>query len=371
MTDLRHGECLSILREMDDNSVDSVVTDPPYALSFMSKDWDSQHPYPKIWKECLRVLKPGGYLLSFGGTRTWHRLCCDIEDAGFEIRDSIAWLYSQGFPKSMDISKAIDKAAGAERETIGRYQLPNGASWNLQSDVAQTAIGAVGLSSRASSLAVTAPSTDLAKRWDGWGTALKPAHEPIIVARKPFKGTVMNNVLERGTGAINVDACRVGNDSGRWPSNVLLDDAMAAELDNQVGTLTSGKVRPGGFVGDHKAEVYGKFARNEIREETVYGDSGGPSRFFPVFRYQAKAPSKERPSYLGEDGEKVGHNTVKPLGLMRWLTRLVTRPGGVVLDPFAGSGTTVEAALLEGFDVIAIEKEAEYIPLIKQRIARV
>ncbi|AGK87348.1 DNA methyltransferase [Mycobacterium phage PattyP] len=319
--DLRLGDCRDILTELEDASVDAIVTDPPYGLEFMGKDWDSPwksgngfrrahndadtgrnnvfgrqsrcapeyfagaafQEWSTQWaSECLRVLKPGGHLLAFGGPRTWHRLAAAIEDAGFEVRDSIAWLYGSGFPKSLDVSKAIDKAAGAEREV---------------------------------------------RQWQGWGTTLKPAFEPIVVARKPLVGTVAANVLEHGTGALNIDACRIGTAQGRWPTNVVLDDTQAAEL-------------------------------------------GEPQRFFPVFKYQAKAPTKERPSYVNEDGAKVAHSTVKPLTLMRWLARLVCPPGGVILDPFAGSGTTVEACLLEGFDCIAIENEADYIPLIEHRISR-
>jgi site-specific DNA-methyltransferase (adenine-specific) len=323
------GDCRDILAELGDSSVDSIVTDPPYELAFMGKKWDGTGIAfdVKMWGECLRALKPGGHLLAFGGSRTWHRLAVAIEDSGFELRDSIAWLYSQGFHKSK--------------------------------------------------------------------TVLKPAFEPVVVARKPFKGSEKANVDSHGTGALNIDACRtatadtwahtrrtdlgVMNDdgwqpkitqaqthaSGRWPTNVALEDSAAAELDTQSGILTSGKVRAGGLSGDYKAQVYGKFARNEIREETVYGDSGGASRFFPVFKYQAKAPTKERPKVNG-----VSHPTVKPLELIRWLTRLVTPLGGTVLDPFAGSGTTAEACLLEGFDCIAIESEPDYIPLIEQRLER-
>ncbi|AEJ93638.1 DNA methyltransferase [Mycobacterium phage Doom] len=321
--DIRIGDCRDVLAEMEDASVDSIITDPPYGLEFMGKDWDapwrtgngfrrSQNPsdtgrdnvfgrqskrgpeyfagaefqqWCTQWAtECLRVLKPGGHLFAFGGSRTWHRLTVAIEDAGFEIRDSIAWLYGSGFPKSLDVSKAIDKAA---------------------------------------------PATDAVKQWQGWGTALKPAFEPIVVARKPLAGTVAANVLAHGTGALNIDACRVGDDvlQGRWPTNVVLDDAQAAEL-------------------------------------------GEPRKFFPVFKYQAKAPTKERPSYVKEDGTKVAHPTVKPVALMRWIAKLSTPPGGVVLDPFAGSGATAEACILEGFKCIAIEKEPDYIPLIEQRRVR-
>ncbi|ALA46424.1 hypothetical protein PBI_RUFUS_60 [Mycobacterium phage Rufus] len=363
--DLRLGDCRDILTELEDDSVDSIVTDPPYELGFMSKKWDGSGIAfdVEMWEQCLRVLKPGGHLLAFGGSRTWHRLTVAIEDAGFEVRDSIAWLYGSGFPKSLNVSKAIDKAAGAEREV---------------------------------------------RQWQGWGTALKPAFEPIVVARKPLVGTVAANVLEHGTGALNIDACRIGDGSesqgprdssepsatrrytssgavniaatpgprggspsGRWPTNVVLDDTQAAELDKQSGNLPGGvTVRRNMHGQEQNANgIYGSRKRY-ASEDFTYGDSGGASRFFPVFKYQAKAPTKERPSYVNEDGAKVAHSTVKPLTLMRWLARLVCPPGGVILDPFAGSGTTVEACLLEGFDCIAIENEADYIPLIEHRISR-
>lgn len=394
-----HGDCLEIMTKLPDNSVDSVVTDPPYALSFMSKDWDKSHPDPRIWKECFRLLKPGGHLLSFGGTRTWHRLCCDIEDAGFEIRDSIAWLYGNGFPKGLDVSKAIDKAAGAEREVVGTRK-------KLDSYGEQPGNSVYGGDPNHDGLQViTAPTTDAAKQWAGWSTALKPSHEPIIMARKPLAGgsTVAANVLKHGTGALNIDACRVGDGervnapvgnkpggaslhmsvvglpqdveartaSGRWPTNVVLDNIVAAELDRQSGVLTSGKLLPHHADNGKNAGAFGAYTGASGRES--YGDSGGASRFFPVFKYQSKAPTRERPSYVDDNGKKISHSTVKPVELIRWLLRLVTPSGGVVLDPFAGSGTLAEAVLVEdaGHCAILIEKEEEYLPLINARIERV
>ncbi|AYQ99088.1 methyltransferase [Mycobacterium phage BaboJay] len=391
------GDCRDILAELEDASVDSIVTDPPYELGFMGKKWDGSGIAfdVEMWEQCLRVLKPGGHLLAFGGSRTWHRLTVAIEDAGFEIRDSIAWLYGSGFPKSLDVSKAIDKAAGAEREVIGTRRAGITPGGGLVRN---------GVTEAEKQRLVTAPATDAARQWQGWGTALKPAFEPIVVARKPLAGTVAANVLEHGTGALNIDACRipagqdyrdkcasvVGLDSnrngaaygewtgartdsareeGRWPTNVVLDDAQAAELDAQTGYQRDGthvgRNRDGSA---HTNEVYG--ARKNDTRDVGYGGGGGGSRFFPVFKYQAKAPTKERPSYVNEDGNKVAHNTVKPLALIRWLVKLVTPPGGVVLDPFAGSGTTVEACLLEKFRCIAIENEPDYIPLIEQRLER-
>ncbi|UVK62208.1 DNA methylase [Mycobacterium phage Quallification] len=395
------GDCRDILAELEDASVDSIVTDPPYELGFMGKKWDGSGIAfdVEMWEQCLRVLKPGGHLLAFGGSRTWHRLTVAIEDAGFEIRDSIAWLYGSGFPKSLDVSKAIDKAAGAEREVIGTRRAGITPSGGLVRN---------GVTEADKQRLVTAPSTDAAKLWQGWGTALKPAFEPIVVARKPLVGTVAANVLEHGTGALNIDACRIeyeqggslatnpslrsgisgGNGghifptetgrrvvtphaSGRWPTNVVLDEAQAAELDKQSGNLPGGvTVRRNMHGQEQNANgIYGSRKRY-ASEDFTYGDSGGASRFFPVFKYQAKAPTKERPSYVNEDGNKVAHSTVKPLALMRWLVKLVTPPGGVVLDPFAGSGTTVEACLLEKFRCIAIENEPDYIPLIEQRLER-
>lgn len=510
-----HGDVLDVLRQLPDDSLDSVVTDPPYGLEFMGKDWDA--PWkdtradkrgvvdPEAWGgnnafsrarirtgwasyggdaatnglafqrwcqdwlvECLRVLKPGGHLLTFGGTRTWHRLACAIEDAGFEVRDSIAWLYGSGFPKSLDVSKAIDKLNGRDLEQ--RYELarhikeqreacgvsraevaarfpqykevtvnwertdpgnrvPTPADWYVlapwlglseqwetlvnrveaERQVIATRRNGVGNTStslhgqpggfawgRNSEFDVTAPATDDARQWEGWGTALKPAFEPIVVGRKPLSGTVAGNVLAHGTGALNIDACRVagikdvpasprrapqgvtygelGNDpgtgsgwdpsTGRWPTNVLLDEDQAAVLDEQTGTLKSGEGNKRRRA--HRTDAMAGTLNILDREEISYGDSGGASRFFPVFKYQAKAPKKERPVVDG-----VAHPTVKPLELMRWLVRLVTPPDGWVLDPFAGSGTTGEAALAEGFRCVLVEREAEYLPLIMARLGRV
>ena len=402
---VHQGDCLEVMRSLPDASVDAVVTDPPYDLTarkrggpgvasaggFMGKAWDGTGIAfrPDVWAECLRVLKPGGHLLAFGGTRTWHRLAVAVEDAGFELRDSIAWLYGSGFPKSLDVSKAIDKAAGAEREVVGIN--PRAAQQTAKLDA--TSYGAfAGTSSD-----LTAPATPDAERWQGWGTALKPAFEPIVVARKPLTCTVAANVLEHGTGALNIAATRVTsgdnlvrpaivrhnndvlgkglgagvqtNPAGRWPTNVVLDGHAADALDQQSGESKSPKPYTRNAMG---GEYFGYTVGGAAQygsAEANYGDQGGASRFFkvisPTFRYQAKAPARERPKVDG-----VAHPTVKPLELMRWLVRLVTPPGGVVLDPFAGSGATVEAALLEGFACIAIEREADYLPLIQVRIDR-
>lgn len=379
---LYRGDCRVVMASLPDSSVDSIVTDPPYELGFMGRGWDSSGIAfdPEVWAQALRVLKPGGHLLAFGGTRTWHRLAVAVEDAGFEIRDSIAWIYGSGFPKSLDVSKAIDKAAGAEREVVGSGT--SGATAGMQN------LGPSGI--KGGEYDVTAPATTDAERWQGWGTALKPAFEPVVVARKPLDGTVAANVLAYGTGAINIDASRVGDEdtrrksnaatngegwgfgtrehvngsaSGRFPSNVLLDESQAAALDEQTGILTSGLMKARTERAPRKGgTIYGADQRNITAGDT-YAVSGGASRFF----YVAKAPGHERPKVDGTQ-----HATVKPLTLMRYLMKLVTPPGGTVLEPFAGSGTTLEAAILEGFSCIGIEldEDGTHIPLIRQRLGK-
>lgn len=376
------------MNAMPPDSIDAIVTDPPYGLGFMGKKWDGLPPSLEWAEACYRVLKPGGHIVAFGGTRTWHRLAVAIEDAGFEMRDSLAWLYGSGFPKSHDVGKAIDRAAGAEREVVGMIPPSVGGGRSAPSHEGWQRPWMQDEDARDKTRQITAPATPDAVQWDGWGTALKPAFEPIVLARKPFPGTVAANVLEHGVGAINVDACRIaggarpliiskseastgilgdglnGSSSGgetsqgRWPANVVLDEHAAAWVDEQSGVLKSGGYPPAGGQRSHVA-TYGK---PNSRGEARFGASeGGASRFF----YVAKAPKRERPNVDG-----VQHPTVKPLAIMQWLIRLVTPPGGVVLDPFAGSGATIEAALIEGFDPVGIEMEADYLPLIQHRIDR-
>lgn len=385
---IHHGDCLDILPTLDAESVDACVTDPPYGLAFMGKAWDHGVPGEPYWREVSRVLKPGGHLLAFGGTRTHHRLMVAIEDAGFEIRDCLMWLYGSGFPKSLDVSKAIDKAAGAERQVIGEN--PLAAKQTGQENTASHG-------DRQSNLYITAPATDAAQQWAGWGTALKPAWEPIILARKPLAGTVAATVLMHGTGALNVDGCRIGtgedlkaadyDDSrrqspkfsgilshgkqgeyrrspgtvpaGRWPANVCLDEEAARLLDEQSGERP-GSPKQWRSNGKRSGTSFNAADDGSLQapmDRFGYGDTGGASRFF----YTAKASRSERGAYND-------HPTVKPLALMRWLVRLVTPSGGVVLDPFLGSGTTALACQREGFGCIGIERDEHSVEIALRRL---
>ena len=366
---LHHGDCLEVMRAMPSNSVDSIVTDPPYGLSFMGKKWDYDVPSVEIWAECLRVLKPGGHLLAFAGTRTQHRMAVRIEDAGFEIRDMIAWVYGSGFPKSLDVSKAIDKGEGFWRGRAGAVKSGNDAMSG--GNYERTAKGD--------------PVTAAAAAWQGWGTALKPALEPITVARKPLVGTVAANVLEHGTGGLNIDACRVGTDdnlnggtyggvfgngkptftkalgTGRWPANLIHDGSDEVLAGFPVTGPSKASMRGVGLTGDD-AKVYGK-GDPEFNTSRGHNDNGGSAaRFF----YCTKASRADR-----NDGLPPGanfHPTVKPTDLMAYLCRLVTPPGGAVLDPFMGSGSTGKAAVREGFRFIGIEREADYLRIATARI---
>jgi len=404
---IHQGDCLELMKEMPDNSVDSIVTDPPYGLSFMGNKWDYDVPSVEIWKECLRVLKPGGYLLSFAGTRTQHRMCVNIEDAGFEIRDMIAWVYGSGFPKSHNIGKAIDKLQGNEREFLGidktKYRKDNDNNNTYAKHCGQTGKITKGNSP-----------------YEGWGTALKPALEPITVARKPFKGTVANNVLKYGTGGINIDGCRVetGENLGRPISK--REEASSVNAYNwskyknpQAGQFidnTRGQGRfPANLIHDGSDEVVGLFPKNIKGEigragrksagdyeasnykigvvtKTGFNDKGSAARFF----YCAKASKKERnegcegleEKQYSHDGRNKeienayqrnksvatnNHPTVKPIKLMQYLVRLVTPKDGVCLDPFMGSGSTGKACKLEGFNYIGIELNEEYVKIAQLR----
>jgi DNA modification methylase len=388
--EIHHGDCREVMATLDAESVDSIVCDPPYGLSFMGKGWDHGVPGVEFWTEALRVAKPGAHLMAFGGTRTYHRLACAIEDAGWEIRDLIAWISNKTFPKSLDVSKAIDKMDAAQEQEERRYrftawvrstgvtarQIDEATRTNMgghyttaasqpaimtrehleacrhllgdvpewverESDIRSVesktfaqrkAVGAAryvpdasvtrphfaaiaGDGSAFREYFDTTPATDAAHKWHGWGTALKPVVEPIVMARKPLVGTVADNVTTHGTGAINVNGCRV--EGGRWPANVMHDGS-----------------------------------------EEATASMGEAARFF----YCARASKADR-------GDGNHHPTVKPTDLMRYLCRLVTPPGGVVLDPFTGSGSTGKGAVLEGFRFVGIEREAEYVGIAKKRIA--
>ncbi|HEX2868683.1 MAG TPA: site-specific DNA-methyltransferase [Ignavibacteriales bacterium] len=367
------------MRSFPDNSIDAIITEPPYGLSFMGKKWDYDVPSVEIWQECLRVLKPGGHILSFFGTRTYHRGVVRIEDAGFEIRDMISWIYGSGFPKSLNIGKAIDELQGNEREVIDRRDVGHDITNNGYKDAkAERKI-----------MDVTKGSTP----WEGWGTALKPAVEPIVLARKPLEEkTIAENVLKYGTGGLNIDGCRIeteevitnhsrsadsaiskgkygdskeqetcqtaGQQLGRFPANLLLDEEAGSILDEQTGTLKSGsnnvRRKESHFI-EHKLGKPGE-------AQVSYGDKGGASRFF----YCAKASKQDRAEGLEDIVNN--HPTVKPTDLMQYLIKLIAPPGGIVLDPFAGSGSTGKAAVKMGFQFIGIEREPEYCKIAQARI---
>lgn len=403
------------MRGLADNSVDSIVTDPPYELGFMGKDWDKSGiaNNVEVWKEALRVLKPGGHLLAFSGSRTYHRMTCAIEDAGFEVRDQIMWVYGSGFPKSLNVSKAIDKSLGAIRETVRVAPRPATSGTMAGSTETRPWIE----KSRElgyHEVAGDTPASASASAWRGWGTALKPAHEPICVARKPLCGTVATNILRHGTGALNIDACRVGDNGGcagagagagagarvyasglngtfaprieglgRWPANFIHDGSAEIVRAFPNSKSTGGRtVRRGG--GDY----VGGNGNNQIsftNDDPGYGDDGSAARFF----YCPKASKRDRDAGLenfnslpratmgsGIGGQpdqqrannKNTHPTVKPTDLMAYLVRLVTPPGGLVLDPFMGSGSTGKACMREGFSFIGIDLQAEYVEISRARI---
>jgi len=476
------GDCLDKLKELDDNSIDSVVTDPPYEIGFMGKGWDDSGiaNNPELWKEVLRVLKPGGHLLSFSHSRTYHRQAVAVEDAGFEIRDQIMWIYGSGFPKSHNIGKAVDKIGGQSIGWFGQWLR----DWREENNITQKEIAKLfpsktgGLTGCVANweLGLNIPTTeqfntiienfdlpfenieelereivgtknsacfgneerhtigasksvevDITKGnsdWEGWGTALKPAHEPIVMARKPLVGTVANNVLEYGVGGINIDGCRIGNEKvsihhagssssetygwnkgdkkdsskdyyeneGRFPANIILDEEAGKILDEQSGDRGNGWKKNYG-VTDYNGKQYDSSTQQCIfgggfTGKNTYADSGGASRFF----YCPKASKKDRNEGCddietkpikgrdeGQDKTSIAykarpterqniHPTVKPTDLMAYLVRLVTPKGGVVLDPFMGSGSTGKAAVREGMNFIGIEREDEYMEIAKSRI---
>jgi len=462
---LLRGDCVEVLRGLAENSVDAVVTDPPYGLAFMGKKWDYSVPGVEVWRECLRVLKPGGYLLAFAGTRTQHRMCVNIEDAGFHIRDLIAWVYGSGFPKSHDVSKAIDRkrhdreqlyivtnwiremrdAAGLTNQKIDDAFGFHGMAGHWTSNKSQPAIPTIEqipllldvlgvklddvpeeirrliwtLNSRKGqpgaawfdreilgkstnsitggtgkhggidhcygykkSFDITAPATEAAKQWEGWGTALKPALEPITVARKPFAGTIAENVLTWGTGAINVDGCRIeAPDAPEGCSRHgggIEGNGSSFELPDCKSYMPAGRW-PANLIHDGSNEVNDHFPDDSARffycpkADKADRDAG-------LSRAETSAADKtnRKPGSAGINpyaGTRVpsrnNHPTVKPVALMQYLCRLVTQPGGVVLDPFMGSGTTGRACLAEGFGFVGIERDPDYFDLASERMRRV
>ena len=412
---LLQGDCLEQMKTLPDNSVDAIVTDPPYGISFMAKKWDYDVPKVDVWQEAMRVLKPGGHALIACGTRTQHRMVCNIEDAGFEIRDVVSWIYGQGFPKSLNVSKAIDKAAGAEREVVGvDHRARARANKNTTSDKMPSYDKPREAQAEA---VITAPATEAAKQWEGWGTALKPACEFFTLARKPLsEKTVAANVLKWGTGGINIDGCRVGTDEslqrvsggsdnavgewglkgkhtspqpqGRFPANLIHDGSQ--EVMDLFPETKSGKAGKNPKSESVKTEGWGNIGING--HSRLIGDQGSAARFF----YCPKASKKDRDEGLegfeetsrkqfassgrtmvhGEWIEtnseplprKNTHPTVKPTALMAYLCRLITPPGGTVLDPYMGSGSTGKAAVSEGFDFIGCELDEEYYKIATARI---
>jgi DNA modification methylase len=377
---LHVGNSLDVLPTLPPSSVDSIVSDPPYGLSFMGKDWDHGVPGEAFWREALRVAKPGAHLLAFGGTRTFHRLAVAIEDAGWEIRDCVMWVYGSGFPKSHDVAKAIDKAAGAMGHEGHNMRTDNGigtASYRATVDPRE--------------YVRPLPVTDAAKAWAGWGTALKPAWEPIIVARKPLDGTVAANVLQHGTGAINVDGCRIESDDG-------FEKAWDRPISTNIGARNGAFISTG---AQHLIDISankptgGRWPANFIHDGSEEPTSilGDAARFF----YSAKAdkmdrddgckgiPKRRCATLAGADTDRQdldpvserfrtspssnNHPTVKPTDLMRYLVRMVTPIGGVVLDPFMGSGSTGRGALLEGCRFVGIDLSDEYATIARERIA--
>ena len=387
---------------LEENSVDSIVTDPPYELGFMGKKWDATGVAfnVDVWREAYRVLKPGGHLLAFSGSRTYHRMAVAIEDAGFEIRDQIMWVYGSGFPKSMAIDKQLDKQLGVEREVVGRN--PNSRE-NSTKDNTLFESGTVGKTDY-----ITKPSSEEAKKWEGWGTALKPAHEPIVLARKPLEGTVVNNILKHGVGGINIDDSRVPgeeipinklemwsgfgekvkpeyeqemNNKGRFPANLIHDGSEEV-------TELFPRAKGGAYPAKRGKAVATTFASGQETEGgfRAMGDDGSAARFFYCAKankrdrndgldgFEVKRPDTRTKTGMGTFDEKGvaaqsnHHPTVKPIALMQYLVRLITPPTGIVLDPFMGSGSTGKACMYEGFSFIGIDQSEEYVKISQARI---
>jgi site-specific DNA-methyltransferase (adenine-specific) len=410
MIKLYNNDCLKQLKELADNSVDSIITDPPYELGFMGKSWDSTGiaNNKEMWAECLRVLKHGGHLLAFGGTRTYHRMACAIEDAGFEVRDMIEWVYGSGFPKSLNIGKAIDKLQGNKREVSGYEERFGREGRKANCGFKEEYVGASGTQDQSAMKPIMLPVSNEAKQWEGWGTATKPAHEPICMARKPLaEKTVAENVLKWGTGGINIDASRVEIEENTSRTNgktaIRADKGMNSE---QGGGHSQGRF-PANLITDGSEEVRECFPETKSgggnkatkTAETFFGfggtnnsiwkcDSGNTSRFFKSIIYQAKASKSDRNEGCKGIEEKEGirtnaprenediktptrtnnHPTVKPTALMQYLIKMITPKGGTVLDPFMGSGSTGKACIKDGFSFIGIEKEEEYFKIAEARI---
>lgn len=401
-----HGDNRELITQMESNSMDAIVTDPPYGLGkepdavqmlidwvqsghhevqgkgFMGKEWDAFVPQPQFWAECFRVLKPGAYLVSFGGTRTFDLISLGLRLAGFEYRDTIMWVYGTGFPKSHDISKAMDKHLGVEREVLSTLPAGHGP---LKTGHVNVSGGGMSIGTdRSPEVNITEPASDEAKEWAGWGTALKPAYEPILIFRKPLEGTVVQNILKWGVGGIDIDGSRIGGEemvsggslpdirannyensrgkarlstpvikkSGRFPANFIHDGSE--EVIENFPHTKSGK--SDGFKGEYTGNVFGQYANNQINPDTVYGDQGSAARFF----YCAKATQAER------KGSK--HPTIKPKALIDYLVKMVSKEGHTILDPFGGSGTTYEVCLESGRQCVIMERDEESIKDIKARI---